>query len=617
MHLERESEGKKRRGGGGRRQCFPIPSRWAVLAGVVFIEAMAGNPYAFSVFAPQLQKLFGWSEAQIATVGGTANVGIYLCLDAGFFFDSRGPRETALVGASLSLAGYGLLWAASTGVLGGTAALPNPSVSVVAAGAFIFNHGAGWLDTAAVTAAVRAFPKDRGLIVGLLKAFFGLSASLLTLCYASFFKPNAVAFIFFLTALVPGVAAVASLLMRIVPDEEASVILTVFERKKLALSCLGVLLVAGYVATVGVLESRNLLSPQPLLAALLAPLLLAQMLLTWPEKKGRTADETDGGTEMNEPIMGKEVLSDMEEPFEEEEKKNTITAKRGKGGASFIQSLLALDLWLFCFVFFAGTGAGLTLINNLGSLTKALGASADGQDVYVILLSVSNCLGRLLVGIFSDAFSKRLSRPWICLLCILIMVGGQVTLAFADLNSLYLGVILTGFAYGSFWSIGPSLIADRFGVRCFASLYNVVGLWASAASYIFSGVLVSFFYAARSQPGSTDCTQGILCFQDSFLTLAGVGTLSALSCTVLAIRLKGLYDPMTGQVRSYAEFKKLDPEGGSSSLARWAVVACQPICCCACGRALLEEERDEDGSDEFEGDMSMNNFLGDDDIDNE
>jgi hypothetical protein len=74
---------------------------------------------------------------------------------------------------------------------------------------------------------------------------------------------------------------------------------------------------------------------------------------------------------------------------------------------------------------------------------------------------------------------------------------------------------------------------------------------------------------------------------------------------------------MTGQVRSYAEFKKLDPEGGSSSLARWAVVACQPICCCACGRALLEEERDEDGSDEFEGDMSMNNFLGDDDIDNE
>jgi MFS family permease len=592
-----------------RRRCFPLPSRWAVLAGVIFIEACAGNPYAFSVFAPQLQKLFSWTEAQIAAVGGIGNIGIYLCLDAGFFFDSRGPRETALIGASLSLAGYGLLWAASTGSLGGTAGAPAPTVAVVSVAAYIFNHGAGWLDTAAVTTAVRAFPKDRGLIVGLLKAFFGLSASLLTLCYASFFKPNVVSFIFFLTALIPGVAAVASALMRAIPDDEASAILTVFERKKLTLSCLGVLLVASYVAAVGVLESRDLLSPQPLLAALLVPLLLVQILLTWPETKASLEETLEEGTEMNEPILGKNVEY-------VEKTTNAIVVKRSKGGASFLQSFLALDLWLFCFVFFAGTGAGLTLINNLGSLTKALGASADGQDVYVILLSVSNCLGRLLVGIFSDSFSKRLSRPWICLVCVVIMIGGQVTLAFADLNTLYLGVILTGFAYGSFWSIGPSLIADRFGVRCFASLYNVVSLWASAASYIFSSVMVSSFYASRSQPGSTDCDQGILCFQDSFLTIAGVNVLSALSCTLLAIRLKGLYDPTTGQVKSYADWKKLDPEGGASSLARWAVVVCQPLCCCSCGRALLEEEQEDDGSDLFEGDVSMN-FLGEEEIDNE
>ena len=137
---------------------FPLSSRWTVLVGVIFLEAVGGNPYAFSVFAPQLQKLFNWSQAQISSVGATGNIGIYLCLDAGFFFDANGPLKTALGGSILSLIGYAILWAAATGSLGGSAESPNPSVSVVSIGAFIFNHGAGWLDTVAVTTAVKAFP---------------------------------------------------------------------------------------------------------------------------------------------------------------------------------------------------------------------------------------------------------------------------------------------------------------------------------------------------------------------------------------------------------------------------------------------------------------------------
>lgn len=583
---------------------LPLSSRWTVLVGVIFLEAVGGNPYAFSVFAPQLQKLFNWSQAQISSVGATGNIGIYLCLDAGFFFDANGPLKTALGGSILSLMGYAILWAAATGSLGGSAESPSPSVSVVSIGAFIFNHGAGWLDTVAVTTAVKAFPNDRGLIVGLLKSFFGLSGSLVTLCYASFFKPNVVSFIFFLTILVPGVSLVSAFLMRTIPENEASIFLTLFERKKLISSCIGVLGIASYVAAIGVLESQNLLSPQPLLAGLLVPLLLGQIFITWPDEKKTKEEAIEIGTEMSTPMIN----SEKNEDFDLIQESNS-TVKHTSGGASFIHSFLSLDLWLLCFVFFAGTGAGLTLINNLGALTKVLGASADGQDVYVILLSVSNCLGRLLVGVFSDAFSKRISRPWIFLYCVLVMICGQITLAFADLNSLYLGVILTGLAYGSFWSIGPSLVADRFGVKNFASLYNVVTIWTSAASYIFSSAMVSAFYTARSDPGSSSCSYGILCFRDSFLTLAGVCSVSAVLCILLAIRLKGLYNPTTGKVRPYSEWKLLDPEGGSSKLAIWANITFRPLCCCACGRALLDEEQDDDNSNEFEGDI-MKKFIG-------
>ena len=209
----------------------PPPSRWAVLAGIVALEAIGGNPYAFAVYAPQLQALFGWTTAAIAAVGGAGNVGLYLSLDAGLCFDASGPAATALVGAGFSLAGYALLWAAATGGLGGSTAAPAPPAALVALASVLLNHGAGWLDTAAVSTAVRAFPRDRGLVVGLLKSFFGLSASLLTISYSSLFRPDAVAFLLFLTAIVPGVSVLAAALLRVVPAAEAAVALTRFERR--------------------------------------------------------------------------------------------------------------------------------------------------------------------------------------------------------------------------------------------------------------------------------------------------------------------------------------------------------------------------------------------------
>ena len=299
----------------------------------------------------------------------------------------------------------------------------------------------------------------------------------------------------------------------------------------------------------------------------------------------------------------------------------------GGGGASLIAGLLSVDLLFFCVVLFAGTGAGLTLINNLGALTKSLGADKDGQDVYVIALSVSNCLGRLVVGAFSDAFARRVSRPWIFVGCVVAMAVAQLTMAFATLGNglLYVGVCLTGAAYGSFWSLGPSLVADRFGTRCFASLYNVVSLFTAVASFVFSGEMAGAFYAAATPSGAADC-EGPGCFRNTFLVLAGLCAVAALAAAVLAVRLRDLYVPETGVARAYAEWARRNPAQATSRFARASSRVCTPLCCCAFGRALVF---DGDGDDEFsglggagsartskafDGDASMA-FLGDDDDD--
>jgi len=624
-----------------RRGCLPLPSRWAVLVGVIFLEAIGGSPYAFAVYAPQLQALFGWSNAAIASVGGVGNIGLYLALDAGLFYDARGPGETAVVGALLSLAGYGLLWAGASGALGGSAAAPAPPPALVTLASVLFNHGSGWLDTVAVAVAVRAFPGDRGFVVGLLKAFFGLSASLLTLSYASLFRPDAVAFLLFLAALVPGVAAAAAAALRLVPAAEAAAPLTRFERRKLAAAAGALAALAGYVALVGVLQSRGALGAQPFLAALLLPLLLAQTLLAWPEKGcsgaggggggGGGGEGEGGGAEaLLAPEEGAVAMpSGAEEEEDDEDALPASARKRSRAaasaaaaaapepaalGASFVSAVLSLDMLLICLVLFAGTGAGLTLINNLGALTRSLGASKDGQDVFVILLSVANCLGRLLVGLLSDKLARRVPRPVFFLGSVLAMAAAQLVLAFADLSNglLFVGVLLAGAAYGAFWSTGPSLVADRFGVRSFASLYNVVSLWTALASFLFSSQMAPFFYARRAA-GAAECA-GAECFRDTFLVLAGACAAAAAAAALLAARLRDLYATESGAPRPYAEWARRNAAQATSAPARAAARACMPLCCCACGRALLLDDEDAGaaaGGAAFEGDVSMA-FLGDD-----
>ena len=58
-----------------------------------------------------------------------------------------------------------------------------PSLPVLCLGAFTAQHGCSYWDGTAVPMASRNFAGDRGLVVGLLKGFFGISSSVLTVVY--------------------------------------------------------------------------------------------------------------------------------------------------------------------------------------------------------------------------------------------------------------------------------------------------------------------------------------------------------------------------------------------------------------------------------------------------
>jgi hypothetical protein len=90
----------------------------------------------------------------------------------------------------------GLLWSVSANKT------PHP-LAATASWAFLAYMGSSWFDTVALCSASRNFAFDKGLAIGLTKALYGLSASLLTTCYQNLFIPDVTEYLLFLTILIP------------------------------------------------------------------------------------------------------------------------------------------------------------------------------------------------------------------------------------------------------------------------------------------------------------------------------------------------------------------------------------------------------------------------------
>lgn len=143
---------------------------------------------------------------------------------------------------------------------------------------------------------------------------------------------------------------------------------------------------------------------------------------------------------------------------------------------------------------FIGVGSGLAVINNIGQLTLALSRQEEQQAIYVSVLAVGNCAGRMLFGFLSDLTKKSVPRPvWIAA-GVGLMGLGCLLCSFSDMNLLYLSVIVVGLAYGSFWTLSPSIIADVFGGSSFGRIYSISSMAPAFGSYAFAVGLASTLY---------------------------------------------------------------------------------------------------------------------------
>ena len=199
-----------------------------------------------------------------------------------------------------------------------------------------------------------------------------------------------------------------------------------------------------------------------------------------------------------------------------------------------------IEFYMILIAQFTATGAGLMVINNIAQIDLALGGAPGSEGTFVLIIGVSNCFGRMLGGYLSESYKTTIYRPLCYAIAITIMTLAQLVLMFASKGFiLYIGAILTGLAYGSFWSIGPALINELFGDKAFGSIYQTLNLAPALGSYMFSAVLAAKFYEENADSNNLCCGQ--VCYRTTHLITACCTACGVIIMFCLHLKVKSYY----------------------------------------------------------------------------
>ncbi|KAG0525461.1 hypothetical protein BDA96_06G058500 [Sorghum bicolor] len=402
---------------------------------------------------------------------------------------------------------------------------------------FIGTNGQTYMITASLVTSIQNFPKSRGPTVGILKGFMGLTSAILTQVYTVLNTPDHAALIF-MVAVGPSLVAVG--LMFVIRPVGGHRQVRPSDKNSFMFIYTVCLLIASYL--VGAMLVQDFLQPSYdvivfltviLFVLLISPITIPVILSLTPEKAQHLME--DGL--LSEPLTGEASTSQQKEDqpevilseVEEEKSKETdslppserrkriaelqakLVEAAARGGVrikrrphrgdnfTLMQAFVKADFWLIWLSLLLGSGSGLTVMDNLGQMSQAIGYK--NAHIFVSLMSIWNFLGRVGGGYFSEIIVREHKYPRHIALtvCQIVMAVGHVLFAMAWPGTMYIASLLVGLGYGAHWAIVPAAVSELFGVQHFGAMYNFLILANPAGSFIFSELIVSNFYEHEAE----------------------------------------------------------------------------------------------------------------------